>query len=89
MTKEKRQEDKVDPVTICPSVDKYHIIIKLKSLIEESGCIAEYIDEYVHYGRALGYTEGRHAAYADITNRILEGEFDLYMEGEGDDGYEM
>ena len=88
MAKEKRQIEKKDPEAICPIVDKYQIVTKLRSMIDESGDIAEYIDENVHYGRALGYAEGRHAAYNEIANRIIEGDFDPYLE-EDCDGYEM
>lgn len=39
----------------CPFVDKQALIVMMKMLIDESNDIAGYIDQNVHYGRALGY----------------------------------
>jgi len=89
MSKERKKKENIEQKEICPFVDKYQIVTKLRSLIEESGDIAVYINETVGYGRALGYAEGRHAAYNEITNRIIEGDFDPYTKEEGRDGYEM
>jgi hypothetical protein len=76
--------------TIIPVIDKYTIVKNLQSLIRESRDIAGYIDDNVNYGRALGYAEGKHAAYLEIVGSILDGEFDpaSYEEETGHD-YEM
>jgi len=89
MAKEKRQENRTGPEEVCPVLDKFGLVITLRSLIEESSSIAKYIDDTVQYGRALGYTEGRLAAYIEIVDRILEGDFDPDMFKGGWDGYEM
>jgi hypothetical protein len=52
----------------------------LQTLSEGSGTIAKYIDEKLHYGRALGFAEGQFAAFTEIKNRILKGEFDFLEE---------
>jgi hypothetical protein len=75
--------------TIIPIVDKYTLVRKLRALIEESRDIAEYIDDNVQYGRALGYAEGKHSAYLEIVGRVLDGEFDPEFEEETEHGYEM
>ena len=89
MAKEKGHKEKEEQDDIYPLVDKYHLLVKLKSLTGESGKIAVYIDNNIQYGRALGYAEGRNAAFSEIMNRILDGEFDPYTEGECEDEYEM
>jgi hypothetical protein len=76
--------------TIIPIIDKYTIIKSLQSLIRESRDIAGYIDDNVNYGRALGYAEGKHAAYLEIVGRVLDGEFDpAFYEEEIEHDYEM
>jgi hypothetical protein len=86
--KQKTQEKKVPEVIYHP-LDKSLIIFKLGSLAEEAGDIAAYIDETVQYGRALGYAEGRQAAYSDFSSRIAYGEFDTFVGEDGSDGHEM
>jgi hypothetical protein len=77
-------------VEIIPVVDKYLIVKKLEATACESRDIAEYIDVNIHYGRALGYAEGKLAAYLEIAERILKGEFDpMFEEDENEHGYEM
>ena len=88
--KEKQQEQQNQQEAICPIVDKYALIAKLNAQIEESEDIADYIGDTVQYGRALGYAEGKNAAYSELANRILIGEFDPFVEGEDyEDGYAM
>jgi hypothetical protein len=82
------EQDKREAEIVCPIIDKYTLVMKLRAQIGEAGDIAGYIDETVQYGRALGYAEGKHAAYVELMNRIFEGEFDPAFE-EDDDGYEM
>lgn len=73
---------------INPTLDKYQIIKKLTALAEESNDIAEYIGDTVQYGRALGYAEGKLAAYKETAKLILNGEFDAEA-GEDDDDFRM
>ena len=87
MAKQKKQES-VSTITEVPEIDTFLFVIKLHGLIEESRDIAEYIDTNVQYGRALGYAEGKHAAYRDIARRLFEGEFEA-DDISGADGYEL
>jgi len=80
MPNKKSNNKQPGPEIGCPILDKYLLVMKLNAHISESGDIAEYIDDNVHYGRALGYAEGKHAAYIELAGRILEGEFDPELE---------
>ena len=88
-----KQNSKKIPETeqmeIVPVVDKYLLVKMLHDHIDESGDIAEYIGNNIHYGRALGYAEGKQAAYAELAERILEGEFDPNVVMEDRYEYEM
>ena len=75
MAKQKKQES-VNTINEIPKIDTFIFVLKLYGLIEESCDIAGYIDKTVSYGRALGYAEGKHAAYRDIVMRLLNGEFE-------------
>jgi hypothetical protein len=55
MTKKKA----VDVVAINLHIDKYLITKELQTLAEGSGIIAKYIDDKLHYGRALGFADGQ------------------------------
>jgi hypothetical protein len=88
MTARKKKSEEPEWVFI-PVVDKLRLAKKLQALTQESGDIAEYIDDHIHYGRALGYAEGKKAAYGEIAKRVLDGEFDPDFTEEDDDGYEM
>jgi hypothetical protein len=88
----KRQEQELyeqEQEMSCPFLDKGSVIIKLSALVAESGAIADYIQDTVQYGRALGYADGRQAAYLDLASRIIDGEFDPICEEDYEDGYEM
>jgi len=87
MTKrEKQKKTQEQQAQVCLAVDKAALVMKLGALAEESGDIAGYISDTVQYGRALGYAEGKHAAYRELAHRVLGGEFDPFVEG-GEDGY--
>jgi hypothetical protein len=66
-------------------IDKYLIAVELQILAEGSNEIAKYIDQTVHYGRALGYAEGRTAAFNEIHKRIIRSEFDFDPEVRADE----
>jgi DNA-binding helix-hairpin-helix protein with protein kinase domain len=87
MAKQQKQEP-VNAITEVPEIDTFLFVIKLHGLIEESRDIAQYIDANVQYGRALGYAEGKHAAYRDIAKRLFDGEFEVEAIT-GEDGYEL
>ena len=90
MTKQNRSNSpELDTIEIMPIVDKLLIVKKLKTLTEESTNIAEYIGDNIHYGRALGYAEGKAAAYYEIAKRIIDGEFDADVVVEDDYEYKM
>ena len=76
----------LEHMEIIPLVDKYLIVKTLYDYIDESGNIAEYIGDNIRYGRALGYSEGKHAAYVTLAEQILDGKFDAGVVME--DGYE-
>ena len=78
-----------EQMEIVPIVDKYLIVKTLHDHIDESSDIAEYIGNNIHYGRALGYAEGKQAAYVELAKRILEGEFDPDVVMGDDHEYEM
>jgi hypothetical protein len=76
------KKQKTSDVKINFHIDKYLITKELQTLTDGSGIIAKYIDDKLHYGRALGFAEGQSAAFAEIKNRVLKGEFDLLPEEE-------
>ena len=69
---------KKDEIVIVPEpeIDTRLFLVKLEGLLEESASIANYIGENVQYGRALGFAEGKYIAYAELLDRVLNGEFD-------------
>ena len=76
MEKERIPIEEIEQGMECPIVDKHLIVGELITMAEESGDIAKYIRDKVQYGRALGYAEGKRAAYAEIAYRIVKGKFD-------------
>ena len=73
-----KEEKKRDALAgVIPDAEAGLLLIKLECFIEESGKIAEYINETVHYGRILGYAEGRYDAYTELYERVINGEFCL------------
>jgi len=74
MAKQKKPEQPV--ITTVPNIDPIIFVTHLYEKMKESRDIAEYIEETVNYGRALGYAEGRAVVYADIIKSALDGEFD-------------
>jgi hypothetical protein len=87
MSKNNQQQE---TQTIILAIDKYTIVKYLQSLIRESRDIAEYLESNVQYGQAFAYAEGKHTAYLEIAGRILDGEFDPFIEEyETGDDYEI
>jgi hypothetical protein len=76
MTKQQNQKNMKPEILINHNVDKYALVKKLQTQAEESRDIADYILGNIAYGRPLGYADGKHAAYRELTERILKGEFD-------------
>ena len=84
-----KKSPNTEQMEIVPIVDKCLIVKTLHDYIDESSDITEYIGDTIRYGRALGYAEGKQAAYVELAKRLLDGEFDAEVVMEEDYEYEM